>query len=121
VAAGHRHIVGLGTCHRFSLRGPQQSVAHEQLSADLLLLSVDAELQALPTACPFHRSARCLFFDQSCEQIVQCMHFHVVDKVYVTYIVCNNGIAQRIMRGLLALNLQFGNSMCAGRRMVLES
>jgi octopine/nopaline transport system ATP-binding protein len=44
---------------------------------------------------------------------VQCVHFRIVDKVYVTYIVCNNGIAQRIMCELLALNLQFGSR--AGR------
>jgi len=101
--------------------GPQQSVAPERLSADRLLSSGDAELRALPTVCLVHRFARCLFFDHSCEQIVQCVHFRVVDKVYVTYIVCNNGIAQRIMCELLALNLPFGSRAGAGRRMVLES
>jgi hypothetical protein len=73
-----------------------------------------AELRALPMACSFHRSACCLFFDHPCEQIVQCMHFRVVDKVYVTYIVCNNGIARRFMCEFLALDLQFGSGVGAG-------
>ena len=52
---------------------------------------------------------------------MQRVHFRVVDKVYVTYIVCNNGIAQQLMCELLALNLQFGSCAGTGRRMVLES
>lgn len=52
---------------------------------------------------------------------MQCVLFRVVDKVYVTYIVCNNEIAEWIMCELLALDLHFEKRARVGRRTVLES